>query len=274
MGPIEFSPPHISHSSMNLWTGCGKRYELQKIQKVPEAPAWYLIGGSAVHKATEWLDLHVYENPVDAWTDAFNMEIDQAAEAWPDDTEWLAGGWGQTQQRYDHWSDKGRRYVEQWYWRDKPVPTAVEADVSQTLPSGLKVKAYVDRVYNSRLVDLKSGSKRPETDQQLGMYTALWNNLFPSDPVDEAAIYMFKDDREYDYDVARWTIDMVDEIGQAWVRGVENRVFLPVRSNGCRTCSMRTACYLESGDSMLTREYDRLNPNFRLPLATDPGIIL
>lgn len=47
----------LSYSQMETLLSCGEKYRLTKIVQVPEQPAWYLIGGSAVHTATEAYDL-------------------------------------------------------------------------------------------------------------------------------------------------------------------------------------------------------------------------
>lgn len=47
---------HVSYSSFTQWQECGKRYQLQKVLNFPEKPAWWNIGGHAVHAATEVLD--------------------------------------------------------------------------------------------------------------------------------------------------------------------------------------------------------------------------
>lgn len=49
-------PAHISYSSLTTWIDCGWKYYLSRVQQVEEEPAWYYIGGSALHKATEVYD--------------------------------------------------------------------------------------------------------------------------------------------------------------------------------------------------------------------------
>lgn len=262
------TPQHASHSSIELWLNCGKRYELQKIQRVPEPPAWYLIGGSAVHTATEWLDTNHYDLPESAWEAAFEQEIEQARERWPAESEWLAAGFTEAKkQRREHWAEKGLGYVEQWASRDNPDWAGIELDVSTVLPSGVEVKAYVDRIHVEDAVatiwDLKTSSKRPESDQQLGIYRVLLEHRYPEFEVGSAGLYMFKDDKFHEQDTSGWDLQAVDKVAQDWMRGVDSGIFLPKRSTACRTCSMRAACYLESGNTAATRKYDPLNPNYQ-----------
>lgn len=265
---IEFQlPQHVSHSAINSYIRCGKSYELGKLG-VREAPAWWLIGGSAVHKATEWLDKGEWEDaPEMAFYTAFNNEIFDADDIEPDRGKWRKAGYGARAQGYEHWMQQGPKYVTQWADYDDVNWAHVELDVSTTLPSGIKIKAYVDRVilhvneWTSSIYDLKTGSTRPDSDQQLGVYSVLVEQKLGR-PVSHAYNYMFKDDEFYEMDVSNWTLETVDEIAQEWYRGLESGIFLPNRGKQCASCGLRDACYLASGDTVLTRKYDKLNPNF------------
>lgn len=54
-------PAHLSYSQFDTFLSCGEKYRLTKIVEVPEKPAWFLIGGTAVHEATEVYDRALYE---------------------------------------------------------------------------------------------------------------------------------------------------------------------------------------------------------------------
>lgn len=271
-------PQHASHSAINSYIRCGKAYELGKLG-VTEPPAWWFLGGSAVHKATEWLDKGEWDPdyPEMAFYEAFNDEIAAAYDIEPDQDKWRKAGYGVRAQGYDHWMQLGPRYVKQWADREDSW-SEIEYDVSATLPSGIKIKAYVDRVYVSPsgvdIVDLKTGSTRPDSDQQLGIYSVLTLHKLNQDTkytvpdfrtghkLHSAHNYMFKDDEFYEMDVSNWTLETVDEIAQEWYNGIKSSVFLPNRGKQCGTCGVSAACYLNSGDTPETRKFDRLNPQF------------
>lgn len=279
---IEFQlPAHASHSAINNFLRCGKAYELDKLG-VTEAPAWWLLGGSAVHKATEWLDKDEWDDaPEMAFHQAFADEIEQALKREPNQDAWRKAGYGARAQGYEHWMEQGPRYVKQWAERGF-LWDEVEVDVSATLPSGIKIKAYVDRVQLDRstatwsIVDLKTGSTRPDSDQQLGVYTVLFKQWLARqtkytnpdfrDPWGgwsfTAHNYMFKDDEFYEMDVSNWNIHTLDKMAQEWYSGIESAVFLPNRGKQCGTCGVSAACFLQSGDTEVTRKYDKLNPNY------------
>lgn len=271
---------HASHSSINSYLRCGKAFELEKIKNYPTTPAWWLIGGSAVHAVTEaydkgeqWAELHYMAE------DCLYEEIQKAVLVEPDESKWLAGGYGRNAQRFEHWNQKVKDYAHQWADRGFEWDW-VELDVSMVLPSGLEVKGYIDRAkrisdHEFVIEDLKSGSTRPDSDQQLGIYSALFKewarrNINMDIPGHtgwkgfnihvSAWNYMFKDNEEYEMDVSHWTLDAVDKMAQQWYSGVSDKVFLPVRGKNCERCSVADACYLQSGDTPVTREYDSLNP--------------
>lgn len=279
---IEFQlPQHASHSAINSYIRCGKAYALGKLG-VKELPAWWLLGGSAVHKATEWLDKGEWDEPPEfAFFLAFQQEIDNALETHPDQGSWRKAGYGARAQGYEHWMQQGPRYVKQWTERGS-LWDEVEVDVSATLPSGIRIKAYLDRAQLDRstatwsIVDLKTGSTRPDSDQQLGIYIVLFKQWlarqtkYASPNLTDmwggwsftAYNYMFKDDEFYEMDVSNWNIHTLDELAQEWYRGLESGVFLPNRGKFCGTCGVNEACYLNSGDTVLSRRYDRLNPSY------------
>lgn len=51
---------HVSYSSLSDWLRCGKMFQLKRLCGLPERPAWWNIGGSAVHTATEQYDRELY----------------------------------------------------------------------------------------------------------------------------------------------------------------------------------------------------------------------
>lgn len=261
---IEFQlPAHASHSAINNFLRCGKAYELDKLG-VTEAPAWWLLGGSAVHKATEWLDKDEWDDaPEMAFHQAFADEIEQALKREPNQDAWRKAGYGARAQGYEHWIQQGPRYVKQWADRGFTWDH-VELDVSTTLPSGITIKAYVDRVREiddfNFIYDLKTGSTRPDSDQQLGIYSVLVREKLGL-PV-WAFNYMFKDDEFYEMDVSNWNIHTLDKMATEWYSGIESAIFLPNRGKQCGTCGVSAACFLQSGDTEVTRKYDQLNPNY------------
>lgn len=61
MGVELEGPSYRSYSSFTQFLSCSKAWELGRLQKVAEVPAWYLAGGQAIHSATEVYDRHRWE---------------------------------------------------------------------------------------------------------------------------------------------------------------------------------------------------------------------
>jgi hypothetical protein len=54
------TPEHVSYSQLSDWLRCGKYYQLRAILQLPQTPAWWELGGHAVHAATEAYDRQTY----------------------------------------------------------------------------------------------------------------------------------------------------------------------------------------------------------------------
>lgn len=52
--------PHVSYSALSDFLRCGKLYQLKRLVGLPERPAWWNVGGRAVHKATEMYDRQLF----------------------------------------------------------------------------------------------------------------------------------------------------------------------------------------------------------------------
>lgn len=52
----------ISFSALTSWLRCGKAYQLERILGIEGVPAWYFVGGGAVHTVTEEYDRHLFES--------------------------------------------------------------------------------------------------------------------------------------------------------------------------------------------------------------------
>lgn len=52
---------HESYSGLSDWLKCGKAYQLKRVLKLPEKPAWWNVGGKGVHAATEHYDRILFD---------------------------------------------------------------------------------------------------------------------------------------------------------------------------------------------------------------------
>ena len=171
---------YLSFSSMESWLSCGEKYRLQKVVGVHQQQAWYLLGGSAVHEATEMLDTGVAGTPELAWQAAWEKQIANVT----DFTDVRAGGRVSKQypNKEDHtwWEVNGLEMVKSYAqhmntllstgWTLLGVETAFEINIE-----GVEIRGFIDRVMANpdgevEVHDIKTGSHTPAWTLQLGTY--------------------------------------------------------------------------------------------------------
>ena len=54
-------PEHVSYSSFTTWLDCGYKYYLSRVKETTGASSWWLVGGSALHSASEAWDRDYFE---------------------------------------------------------------------------------------------------------------------------------------------------------------------------------------------------------------------
>ena len=94
------APAHRSWSQIHTYQSCPKSYQLTRILRAPETPAWYLAGGSALHDVIEHISIRMWhgENPSGAnLLEEWNLALDQQIERLETETgvpqaEWRRGG--------------------------------------------------------------------------------------------------------------------------------------------------------------------------------------
>jgi CRISPR/Cas system-associated exonuclease Cas4 (RecB family) len=258
---------HFSASQVTSWLYCGKSFELERIKRVPQEPAWFLIGGSAFHKATEWLDCVGHQTSVELdelWEDCIADQIKEALEKQPDHTKWRVAGVTKDRpegQNLDWWMDNGpemlRNYV-QWGHGDLGLPLSTEEEFHVHFGE-IEAKGFIDRVYAEDIVDLKTGTKAASVFQ-LGIYHAAllvkhgyaprWGRTFSA-----------RDGKlSRRVDLSLWTPEYAGKVLANLERAIEAEVFIPQPSFSCQNCSVRVGCFTAGGE--LSQLYDSLDPNF------------
>lgn len=273
---------HVSYSQLSSWLRCGKAYELERIARVPSVPSWALVGGSALHSATEVLDLGTGLSIRDLWATEFETAIGQEeAASGVERSHWRASGrktkTNPKGEDYRWWKYEGLQMLNRWHmWRlahpdwvpllvsaPKAFLTtglipAIELDVSVEL-GGITVKAYMDRAFydetNERvvIVDIKSGAWPPKDfGQQLGLYAT---GLGIQHGVDafEAAYWMaragdFAGDGK-PLDVSRFNADYWTQVFTQFKAAKDSGIYLPRPDMFCGSCGVRDYCLTFGGSS-------------------------
>lgn len=283
-------PEHVSHSQLTGWLRCQKAFQLERIQRAPKIPAWWLIGGSVVHEVTEHLDREALRLGLEPHNLDVTIQLERltreklreliAAEEQKSGVKsdgWFAAGPGKGQAK-QYWWENAPKMVSNWLqWRtekgwgiaDLDGTPGIEFSFDVSL-NWINLKGAPDRVMvlpngDWVVVDIKSGSSTPKEPLQLGLYATVLEMLgFPrpkygtfvkvktgeSTPL----VPLEKYDECYFLDLfagLRGQLDLAVSTGR----------FLPNVGDNCRTCSVANACYAMDGG--LSAEFDPLDPNYQ-----------
>lgn len=278
---------HISYSGRNTYQECGKQYELNYVMGAPRHGAVWFVGGSAVHRATELWDLaQVRGERLDlpnTWNVAFNEELDRAKATDPNIAGWRKAGvkadnpagedlqyWfsvlgPQLVKSYIDW--RRRSHWEIWVTPDGEP--AIELDIGGTLPGmdGVQFKGFIDRVFydnilgQHHIVDLKTGSRKPESALQLGVYGAAVTNRYDLRVPWGSAFMNRRGHLSEPWDLSMYTPDYVGHHFGRIYAAIQAGVFVPKLGRHCGMCDVSASCYANLGP--LAQGYDPDHPDNR-----------
>ena len=180
---------HLSYSQVDTLLSCGEKYRLTRVVGIPEDPAWWLIGGTAVHSATEAWDRGAFDaTAADLFTESFDYGLSQSS---VEDLSLLRAS-GRATKDYPNgedetwWRDNGPKFVQAWIdWRaanpnlqilDLNGRPAIEVSVGALTADQVELKGFIDRVFvdattgDLLIVDLKTGRNTPPSSLQMDYY--------------------------------------------------------------------------------------------------------
>lgn len=258
---------HLSYSGFSTWKECGEKFRLTRIVKAPEVPGYALVGGSAVHTATEELDRVAYgqQDTAKTFSECFDDEIERtlkrtgipeeqwrvsgkASKDWPDkETKnwWIWHGPGFVKQ-YENWRNRYSGNI----WITPDGTPAIELEVNTHL-GDVHVLGYIDRIFelpdgSLKIVDLKSGRTTPTDGIQLGVYGIGLPDSWPRPTT--GSYFMARDGILVgDYDLPAMRPRLNYELSTAW-RDINNGSFLPKETYMCKFCSVRDFCWAKNGE--------------------------
>lgn len=190
----------LSHSQLTSWASCGERHRLERVLRIPSTPGWALIGGSAVHEATENYDnarLGI-ETAQPDFREIMERRIAEAEDesGIPRDGFKASGRASKenpNKEDLNWWLAQGPVMLKRWIVFTQNVPwdiwimpngkPAIEVEYTLNL-ANVAIRGYVDRVMVDRegnliVVDLKTGSSKQATPRQLGTYKVGLEDRFP-----------------------------------------------------------------------------------------------
>lgn len=271
---------HLSYSTLSAWFDCPKQVELRKIRKAPATPAWWFAGGSAVHTATENYDRWSLLDPTErgrfsiplAFATAFEIELAELDQRWPDRSDWRHAGPKTAPETYDRWMKNGPLFVGNYIsWRRKmdyviwQAPglasldadqdaVGIEIDLSFTPPGcDREIKAYADRIFFSpvldqiHIIDLKTGTRGPRYPLQFGTYRAGLQARYGVVAATGAAFMNREGCLGKPFDLSKYTPEYVGKLYGALSRAVDAKAFPAHQGSACRMCDVQDACYTNGG---------------------------
>jgi RecB family exonuclease len=202
----------------------------------------------------------------DLFLDAFESEVLQIVEEHPDPSRWSAAGRSKTNVYGENgawWRGNGPKMVQSWLeWRKKQGwkvldmgggEPAIELPVYVPTSDGVPFKAFIDRVMvvpeinELVIVDLKSGKRTPESDNQLGFYRFGLAQQYGID-VRFGTYWMARVGRPTEmFGLRRYKPALVEKWISEFDRAREAGIFLPNITFRCKGCPMSRYCAAYGG---------------------------
>lgn len=282
---------HLSHSQFTSYLRCPGAYELERIARVPATPAWWFLGGAAVHEATELLDrLRLVDPKV---TFDFETETRKILDQKVSDEVkykrlqnfdgWLAAGRWPNKNGYDWWHEQAPLMVERYdawwkrrvdagwevaYFNDTP---GIECDLKVVFDFG-GFRGAPDRVWrlpSGELVigDLKTSTQPPKEPLQLGTYANALEMLGFQRP-SYGTYVMVKNDPKKDEEVHtplvpldKYRTPYLERMYGSVHAAIELGAFPRNVGDNCRTCVVAKGCFAAGGED--SARYDRFHPEYQ-----------
>lgn len=260
--------PFLSFSSLESWLTCGERYRLEKVVGVQQTKAWYLLGGSAVHEATEIIDRAYlareggkYDMVVPTSEEAWNAAWAKQLATLEANEEVRAGGraskdWPE-KENAAWWSHHGPVFTQAWVdWRDRVIAdgwTLLEVEHAFEITLGtVPVRGFIDRIMvddhgQVRVIDLKTGSHAPAGGLQAGIYGLGYEANTGIKPTIGQFFMNRKGQPTEPESLVKYTADQVGRWFDMARRAIEAEVFVPHVTAMCGSCSVQRFCVARGG---------------------------
>lgn len=253
----------LSYSRLSTYTECPELYRLKYVERRPEQPAVWSVGGTAFHTCAEWyLAGELGETPspervANAWATAWELAARELVERSPDAgpiESWRAAARGAEDARW--WRVAGLEMVHDFIaWKQAAgaglqvfqttEPTGprvwLEAELEVVL-GGERVLAIpdalvVDEHGQLNVVDYKTG-KPPKDALQLGVYAAVVEAAAGIRPA-WGLYYMARDVRLLPIDLGRYPAEQVAARFAELGANLRAERFDPTPGPPCNYCPFR-----------------------------------
>lgn len=254
-----------SYSQMSLYQECPEAYRWKYVDKVPEAPSVWSVGGVAFHTvAEEYLRGQMGPDPDDdrifvAWMEAWHAAYEEVINhprfaGDPDMATWRKANRGT--EGKDWWIEEGfamcRRFVRWCRTKGQDLivfdhngEPGLELELEVEL-GGVSLIAIPDAIVidehgQLNIMDYKSG-KPPKSTLQLGVYKAAIKAKTGLDAT-WGLYYMARPGELLPRDLAKWTPELIGELFADFDLRERSGDYAPTPGEACRFCPhKKTRC--------------------------------
>lgn len=198
----------------------------------------------------------------DTWDRLKTRQIDATGQ---ETASWRAGGRATkdnpNKENENWWLPNGREMLNRWanfransgwkMWVTPEGKPAIELGLNIEL-GGVPIKMALDRVMitpdgEMAVLDLKTGSRTPSSDLQLGIYAVGMEVAFGIRPT-VGAYWMARDGMTSALvDLSKWTVEKVTDIVVQFETARKNGIFIP-NFDHCKMCSITEQCKYMNGE--------------------------
>lgn len=202
--------------------------------------------------------------------EAFQDEVLVQVEANPETRSWSAAGRGRLKRNPAGedgfwWRQNGPEFVQAWIdwrfesgwkvWSTPDGQSAIELDLIVDCPNGddvIPVKTIIDRVMVMAdgelcILDLKSGSRTPDSDLQLAFYRYALLKHYGVD-IKYGTYWMARKGVPVEpFELQRYSVHLMETVFRRFVETRNGGYFLPYPSAKCRACSVNRYCAFFGG---------------------------
>lgn len=243
----------FSHSRIDTFETCPKKYEFAYIQKAPKGPSGIeAFMGSRAHEALEWLYDQVRTCRLPDEEDVVRRYVAVWDAEWSDDVRITRAD--RTVDDYRAIGEKALRdYYRRYHPFDQGVTVGLELKIALRLDEDHEVIGYVDRLVKAsdgiwEIHDYKTGGSlltqdKADADRQLALYELAVREMYPDAEQVSLVWHYIAFDHEVRSCRSREQLEDLRAQVLASIRHIEAQTSFPTKTSTlCDWCDYRSVC--------------------------------
>lgn len=249
MSEVEARQKVRSYTALSLYQQCPLQYRLKYVDKLPEEPAVWSVGGTAFHQCAEWVlsdrSMPVVEEMWDhAWDLAYDEVMAHSPDVDPDPDTWRKANGGREGVAWwlRHGPEMVRNFIE---WKrtkggdlvvvDQGVEHRFEVDLGGVPVVAIPDALVMDEYGQLNILDWKSGRRAPGGALQLAVYRTAVLNGWGLDAV-WGHFYLTRKAVLIPYDLTTWSPDAIVRQFQDFDARERAGQYDPTPGDHCQFC--------------------------------------